>query len=288
MGVLRKMKKPYWIPCCTIIMLVILTLSGKATAYQEIEVKNGGTIQGKAFLTGGMPEPRFFHLVLFPNIDMCAEVDTDDNLNRVLYDFKTGNEGGLKDVVITFEHVEAGKPFNKEPIMILSENCKFFPDVNVVRQDEDFKEDNIDAVMHNSQVYQAERGKIILNIPIPAEEVSGGKVTFQKNYKIYQMICGMHEFMQTWGYRIQNPYYFITGKDGSFKIDNIPPGDYIVTAWHYLMKARKQKIHISENGTVDMKFLFDGKEVVRSNYETIKSGRIKEDAKVYKEKVYGK
>jgi len=282
------MKKPYLIPHWIVLMLAILTLSGRAIAYQEIEVKNGGTIQGKAFLTNGMPEPRFFHLVLFPNIDMCAEIDTDENLNRVLYDFKTSEEGGLKDVVITLKHVEAGKPFNKEPIMILSENCKFFPDVNVVRQNEVFKVDNLDAVMHNSQVYQAERGKILLNIPIPAEEVSDGKVTFQKKYKIYQMICGMHEFMQTWGYRVQNPYYFITEKDGSFKIDNVPPGDYIVTAWHYLMKERIQKIHVAENGTVDLKFLFDGTEVVRPHYETIKSGRIKEDAKVYKEKVYGK
>jgi hypothetical protein len=280
------MKKPYLIPCSIILMLAILTLSGKAIAYQEIEVKNGGTIQAEALLTEGMPEPRFFHLVLFPNIDMCAEVDTDANLNRVLYDFKTSEGGGLKDVVISLKHVEAGKPFNKEPIMILSENCKFFPDVNVVRQNEDFKVDNVDAVMHNSQVYQAERGKIILNIPIPAEEISTGKVTFQKNYKIFQMICGMHEFMQTWGYRVQNPYYFITDKDGSFKIDNVPPGDYIVTAWHYLMKEQSKKIHIAENGTVDLQFLFNGSEVVRPHYETIKSGRIKEDAKVYKDKVY--
>jgi hypothetical protein len=215
-----------------ILLLAAITLiNTNSWAYQEIAVKNGGSIQGKAFLTGAMPEPRFFHLVLFPNIDMCAEIDTDENLNRVLYDFKTNENGGMKDVVITLEHVEAGKPFNKEPINILSENCKFFPDVNVVRQNEDFKVDNVDAVMHNSQVYQSERGKIILNIPIPAEEVSTGKVTFQKNYKIFQMICGMHEFMQTWGYRVQNPYYFITKEDGAFTIDNIPPGDYIVNAW---------------------------------------------------------
>ncbi len=255
-------------------------------AYQEIDVNNGGTIKGKAYLTGSMPLPRVYHLVLFPNIDMCAEVDTDENLNRVLDDFKTTEGGGMKDVVIILEHVEAGKPFNKEPIIIRSENCKFFPDVNVVRQNEEFKVDNADAVMHNSQVYQSERGKIILNIPIPAEEISDGKVTFQKNYKIFQMICGMHEFMQSWGYRIQNPYYFITGKDGSFKIDHIPPGDYVVRAWHYLMKPQTKKIHVTENSQIDLEFFFNGDKVIRPLYETIKSGRIKQDAKVYKEKVY--
>jgi len=261
-------------------ILMCLWVAGPATAYQEIEVKNGGTLEGRAILTGPTPEPRVYHLVLFPNLDLCAEVDTDPDMNRVLYDFIADDKKGLRDVVVTLEQVDAGKPFNKKPINILSENCKFTPDVNIVRQGEGFLVDNQDAVMHNSQVYQAERGKIILNIPIPAEEVSDGKVTFQKHYKIFQMICGMHEFMQTWGYRVQNPYYFKTGGDGSFKIDNIPPGTYKVNAWHYLMKFRSKTITIKPNSKVNVNFEFNGGEVIRPHYETIKSGRIKKDARV--------
>ena len=257
-----------------------ISLSVESRAYQEIDVTNGGTVQGKVVLTGEMPHPRVYHLVLFPNIDMCGEIDTDDEMNRVLDDFKISEDGGLKDVVITLKHVEAGKPFNKKPILIDSEDCKFTPNVNAVRQGEEFKVNNIDAVMHNSQVYQAERGKIIQNLPVPPEEVTDGKVTFQKKFKIFQMICGMHEFMQTWGYRVQNPYYFITKLGGEFKIDNIPPGDYVLNAWHYLMKPQSQKISIAKNDAVGVNFEFDGNKVVRPLYETIKSGRIKKDAVV--------
>jgi plastocyanin len=259
-------------------LLSFTSLSVESNAYQEMEVTNGGSIQGKATMFGEMPYPRVYHLILFPNIDMCAEIDTDDEMNRVLDDFKISADGGLKDVVIALEHVEAGKPFNKKPILIDSEDCKFTPDVNVVRQGEAFKVNNLDAVMHNSQVYQAERGKIIQNLPVPPEEVTDGKVTFQKKFKIFQMICGMHEFMQTWGYRIQNPYYFITKLGGEFKIDNIPPGDYNLHAWHYLMKPQNQRIHVAKNGTIDVNFKFNAGKVVRPLYETIKSGRIKKDA----------
>ncbi len=255
-------------------------LSTQVWAYQEIEVKNGGTIQGKTTLIGGVPQPRVFHLVLFPNLDMCAEVDTDDEMNRVLFDFITDEQRGLKDVVITLDHVEAGKSFPNKPINILSENCKFLPTVNVIPQGGTFFVDNQDAVMHNSQVYQSERGKIILNIPIPAEEISEGKVQFKKHYKIFQMICGMHEFMQTWGYRVQNPYYHLTQVDGNYKIDNIPAGEYKITAWHFLMKKQSKKIKISEGETINLDFEFDGDKVIRPFYETIKSGRIKKDARV--------
>ena len=259
-------------------LVTLMTFCLPAFAYQEINVQNGGTIKGNAKMIGSMPYPRIYHLILFPNIDMCAEVDTDDEMNRLLDDFKVSPAGGLKDVAITLEHVEAGKPFNKEPINILSENCKFFPDLNFIRQGESFKVDNLDAVMHNSQVYQKERGKILLNIPIPAEEVSDGIVTFKKKYKIMQMICGMHEFMQTWGYRVQNPYYFKTDDQGNYNIGDIPPGEYIVNAWHYLMKPQKRKIKIAAGETIDLSFVFDADKVVRPFYETIKSGRIKKDA----------
>ena len=262
----------------TLIISISSLVSTSGWAYQEMEVSNGGSIQGKVTLVGKMPYPRIYHLVLFPNIDMCAEVDTDDEMNRVLEDFKVSPDGGLKDVVVTLEHVDAGKPFNKEPINITAENCKFLPDVNVIRQGESFKIDNIDAVMHNSQVYQKERGKILLNIPIPAEEVSDGKITFKKKFKIMQMICGMHEFMQTWGYRVQNPYYAQTKIDGNFKIDNIPPGEYKVTAWHYLIKRQSQKVKIAAGETFDLNFIFNADKVIRPFYETIKSGRIKKDA----------
>ncbi len=251
---------------------------GKGFAYQEIEVKNGGTIRGKAVLTGKVPEPRIFHLVLFPNLELCAKVDTDDNMNRLLNDFQVSSDGGLKDVVISLQHVEAGKPFLKQPVNILSKDCKFTPGVTVVRQDEKFKVDNVDPVMHNSQVYQSEQGKIIVNIPIPAEEVSVGKIHFQKNYEIFQMVCGMHEFMQTWGYRVQNPYYIISGEDGTYQMENIPPGDYVVNAWHNSIKIRSQRVRVKENSVTDLNFEFDGNEVVRSHYETIASGRIKEEA----------
>ena len=261
-----------------VVTLYFVSVTIPGWAYQEVEVKNGGTIQGKATLIGKMPFPRIYHLILFPNIDMCAEIDTDDEMNRVLDDFKVSPDGGLKDVVVTIQHVDAGKPFNKEPINIVAENCKFLPDVSIIRQGETFKVDNLDAVMHNSQVYQKERGKILLNIPIPAEEVSDGKITFKKHYKIMQMICGMHEFMQTWGYRVQNPYYSQTKIDGNFKIDNIPPGEYKLTAWHYLMKKQTQKIKIAAGETVDLSFVFNADKVVRPFYETMKSGRIKKDA----------
>jgi plastocyanin len=254
-------------------------------AYQEMGVENGGVIKGKAFLTGRIPPPRIYHEVLFPNMDLCAEVDTDENMNRVLNDFLVYQDGGLKDVVISIEHVDAGKVFQKESVRILSKDCKFSPTISVVRQGETIHINNVDPVMHNSQVYESKRGKIISNLPIPAEETSSSKIKFSGQQKIFQLICGMHEFMQAWGYRVQNPYYSVTSENGAYQINDLPPGDYVINAWHFLMKVRSQRIHVEENSVIDLDFNFDGNEVVRPHYETIVSGRIKEEAFESREKV---
>lgn len=254
-------------------------------AYQGMGVENGSVIKGKAFLTGEIPSPRIYHEVLFPNMELCAEVDTDDNMNRVLNDFLVYSDGGLKDVVVSIEHVDAGKVFQKEQVRILSKDCKFSPTVNVVRQGETIHINNVDPVMHNSQVYESKRGKIISNLPIPAEEISSSKIKFSGQQKIFQLICGMHEFMQAWGYRVQNPYYSVTSENGAYQINDLPPGDYVINAWHFLMKVRSQRIHVEENSVIDLNFNFDGNEVVRPAYETILSGRIKEEAFESREKV---
>ena len=53
-----------------LLALSCISITTQGWAYQEIEVKNGGTIQGKATMIGKMPFPRIYNLILFPKIDL--------------------------------------------------------------------------------------------------------------------------------------------------------------------------------------------------------------------------
>jgi hypothetical protein len=46
------------------------------------------------------------------------------------------------------------------------------------------------------------------------------------------------------------------------------------------MKKQSKKIKVSEGETINLDFEFDVDKVIRPFYETIKSGRIKKDARV--------
>ncbi len=264
--------------------------------YQEIEVKDGGTITGKVVLKGPAPGLRYFPLVLFPFAQYCRKI-SDGQGNVVLQEFHAAPDGGLQDAIVAVQGVAKGKPFRHLKTEFVAVNCMFHPAdvapsehsmrdaagrvhhehplVEVMENHQLLSVLNQDPIMHIGQVFQSERGNIVLNFPLPVStQPNGGLVHFLPGKRIVQMICGMHEFMQTWGYMVENPYYAKTGKDGTFTIDRLPPGAYTVTAWHPHLKPSVQEVVVRPGETVALTFQFDAAEVKRPNYETQDKFRI--------------
>ena len=50
----------------------------------------------------------------------------------------------------------------------------------------------------------------------------------------------------------------LTGADGSFEIRNLPPGDYVIEAWHETLGTHEQKITVLPQGTTVASFTFKG------------------------------
>ena len=44
--------------------------------------------------------------------------------------------------------------------------------------------------------------------------------------------CNIHSWMRAFIGVVANPYFAVSGTDGTFEIPNVPPGDYVVEAWH--------------------------------------------------------
>ena len=286
-------------------MVVAAVLAGAAgsdaaLAYEEISVNNGGTITGKVVLTGRVPELRVFPLVAYPFGPFCKKI-SDGKGHIVLQEFIVGSGGGLSDAVVVVERVDKGKPFPPISSDFVVVDCMFHPAdvpdseqfaanesgklrhehplVSVIRNPQPISVINKDPIIHNSQVFQSERGNIVLNFPIPVStEPRGGLIHLQPGKRIAQMICGMHEFMQSWSFAVDNPYYAKTRKNGEFAIDQVPPGTYRVVAWHPHLAPIEREVTVPANGTATVDFEFDGNTVVRPLYETQEKFRIGPEA----------
>ena len=76
--------------------------------------------------------------------------------------------------------------------------------------------------------------------------------TFNKLGEVI-VLCNVHQEMEAYILVLQNPYFAQLDSGGKFRIANVPPGEYVVTAW-YQGKARKQKVKVLGTGTATVSF----------------------------------
>ena len=60
--------------------------------------------------------------------------------------------------------------------------------------------------------------------------------------------------MEGWVVTLQNPYFFKTGKDGKFAIENVPAGKYTLMLWHKKAQGRSQEVTVPQEGEVNVDF----------------------------------
>jgi hypothetical protein len=82
------------------------------------------------------------------------------------------------------------------------------------------------------------------------------------------MQCGFHPYMFSWGLVLENPYYAITQEDGKFEITDIPPGEYLLTAWHPGVKEfLEQKVTVTAQRATLANFEYEAPQGRRSVHE---------------------
>ena len=246
--------------CHAIILSVFVSGSIEAWAYEEVAVSNGGTVTGTVQFSGELPPPTSFELRRYPDQVYCGAL-SDGSGYRLLREVAVGTQQGLKDVIVTIEGVEKGKSFEFTETKLEANICQFVPFVSVMREHHPLTVTNLDPVSHDLQIYERDREHVFIMFHRPALTKSGTSdvVRFTGNRRDISMQCGMHPFMQGHGLAVENPYYAITGLEGSFEIKDLPSGTYRIKAWHPTLGEKVQDVTVAANGTTSLGFSFEAK-----------------------------
>jgi len=68
--------------------------------------------------------------------------------------------------------------------------------------------------------------------------------------------CDLHPWMQAWIGVVDHPYFAVTGADGAFRLADVPPGTYTITAWHERFGTQSQQVTLAERGTATVELAF--------------------------------
>lgn len=250
-------------------VIALFPMRAVVEAYDAVSVENGATITGRVTFEGAPPPAEVFELVMSPDPDYCGKV-SDGKGNRLLKSFIIGPDRGLKNVVMAIEGVQKGKPFTFKQPQVTTSTCRFFPFVTTVQNNRDIRVVNLDTVFHDIQAYMAQGADDIdqiFNAPLPAHRPITQPVKLTKNRRVFRMQCGIHAFMQDWGFAVENPYYDITRADGTFTIPDLLPGTYKIIAWHPLTNLKEQIITVEPNARLTVNFEYRADEARVKRFE---------------------
>jgi len=246
-----------------------------AFGYEETTVTNGGSVVGIITFKGPVPPPKEFEFSKFPQPKFCGQVDNDGKGHRLFREATVGKDGCLSDVVVSIEKIEKGKPFTFNGTDTHADICRFLVQggpsqlVGVVMKKAEFRVKNMDAdptdpktatgVLHNPHLYEeyGSSNSTIFNLPLPEKGQEIKKpVILRKKESILHLQCDQHNYMNSYYYPIDNPYYAIVASDGRFTIGEIPPGEYEIYAWHPTLGKQETKIKVIAGGKTIANFLF--------------------------------
>jgi plastocyanin len=190
-----------------------------AQAYEEAAVENGGSITGTIAYQGSVPMRK---IIPTKDTEVCGSIREEPEII-------VGAAKGVKDAVVYLTKVEKGKawPAPSGPPKLNNEKCIFEPHVQVIPAGK-LTVVNSDPVLHNTHGFYGKRTAFNMALPNQGQEIE----TELDRPGTVRIECDAHGWMLGWVFVVENPYYAVTGEDGSFTIGDVPPGDYTLVATH--------------------------------------------------------
>ena len=78
-------------------------------------------------------------------------------------------------------------------------------------------------------------------------------VTFNKSCDV-PLLCNVHAEMSAFVVVLDNPYFAVTAKDGSFTINNVPAGTYKLMTWHEKLRSEELEVTVEGGKTAEVNF----------------------------------
>ena len=217
-------------------LLLVAFLASSALAYQEGSVANGGSISGKITFSGKAPAPRM------NRID--KEFQAVCGKKRASQELLVGKSGGIQNVVVRITGIKSGKKWDiADEITIDQKGCKFAPHVTIFKPGATLVMLNPDGITHNMHTFGRKNPAINKAQPKFKKTMKiKGKI---KSPETIKLSCDIHKkWMGAWIIVADSPYIAVTDVSGSFKIDNVPPGDYTVDIWQEKFGSQSAKVFV--------------------------------------------
>ncbi len=198
-----------------------------AATCAAISLSASADLTGKVTFSGKAPEPKQIDM---SGVKECADKHPDPVFEQTLV---VGEKGELANVVVSIKAEDSpdlkGEP-SKDPAVLDQKGCMYEPHVLAMCVGQPLVVKNDDEFLHN--VHSLAQENPNFNFGQPNKD--DGKTVDQapKTKEYIRIKCDVHPWMSAYIAVFENPYFAVTGEDGTYAIKGLPDGDYTVQFWH--------------------------------------------------------
>ncbi|MBI1805311.1 MAG: hypothetical protein HY033_07065 [Ignavibacteriae bacterium] len=193
-------------------------------SYKEVEVTNGGMITGIVQLKGDVSNNEKMEIT--KDNAQCGSAKVSPRL-------EVGKNGGIKNAVVSLDSILEGKKLPILSKVLLNQyKCAYEPHVIIIPQGTLLEIVNSDKILHSVHGYAGTQSVFNIAQPIKGQRTTIKQAQLSKPGTIALTCDAGHPWMSGFVVVVPHPYYSVTDKNGNFRLDNIPPGKYIVKMWH--------------------------------------------------------
>ncbi|MEE9295828.1 MAG: carboxypeptidase regulatory-like domain-containing protein [Phycisphaerae bacterium] len=243
------------------------TLKQKVS-YTEVEAIEGGTISGKVFWSGDVPEVTKFPIN--KNVEVCAKHAKKEMADspRLIIDKESK---GVENAVVFLADIREGKSLETiETPVFDQKNCTYDPHILLIRAGARLQMKSSDDILHNIHAV----GPSKFNKPFPLRNTIIKQKMRKPGVSVLSCDAG-HSWMSAYIFVVQHPYFALTDEKGDFVLKDVPAGTYKLMVWHegwtvaktdsdsegkitrYTFDAPKEtqkSVTVSSAGEVEMRF----------------------------------
>ena len=150
---------------------------------------------------------------------------------------------GLRNAVVSLASPPPGArvEFSTAPVFLDQRQCVFIPRITLVPAGGTVEFLNSDRLLHN--IHSAGRANTAFNRTQPRGRTI--PITFAKP-EIVPISCDLHGWMRAWVVVMEHPFYAVTGSEGEFTLNNVPPGKYTLNVWHETLGTVTKDVTVGE------------------------------------------
>ncbi len=216
---------------------------------KQVDPTTAGTVKGKILYEGVAPEPKQISVKGNPE---CAALHQGGAIASEEIIVK---EGILQNVFVYVKQGLEGYSFTPpaRAHVITNKGCVYVPHVSGIMVGQTVEFLNEDSTLHNIHSYPKNSKGFNLGLPLV-----GMKQTkrFDAPEVMVPLKCDVHPWMQGYVGVLPHPYFQVPGSEGTFELKNLPPGDYVLEAWHEKLGSRSQAVKLESGGTQEIEFKF--------------------------------